>query len=273
MPRRSDDSDRVGLNWAVSSRSSSRLAKLRGPFTKSVMCLDRAPVIPGTTSTRTTVRTSSGASRVSAMVVRPPSDMPTTAAADGCQLTNRGGHVDGVALRTELASGAEAGSVGVAVAGQVDGHQRAVEGHGHGVPGVGVLGAPVEEHQLGRAVLPHQSAQPSTGTHLDRDTPDGGRRVEAQAVLGGVLVEQAELVVVDALHRGSFYHAGSTRVVSSARRVDRYAPVTSFPPRRRRRCRRRHRGSPTDRTCPASSGRRRPSPPSTRSPLRWGAWR
>jgi hypothetical protein len=83
MPRRREVRDRVGLNCTVKSRSSSRLAKLDGPFTKSTMCWDRSPLRPGRTSTRTTLRTSSGASLANAMVVRPPSDMPTTASASG----------------------------------------------------------------------------------------------------------------------------------------------------------------------------------------------
>ena len=92
--------------------------------------------------------------------------------------------------------GGAARPVGVPVAGQVDGHQRPVEGQGDGVPGVRVLAPAVEEHQLGRLGSPHQGAQPAAGRHLHRVR--GGRRAARSTVRPAsarVLVEQRELVV------------------------------------------------------------------------------
>ena len=51
--------------------------------------------------------------------------------------------------------------VGMAVAGEIDGDQRAVEGHGDGVPGVGVLAGAVQENQLRCFSAPYQPAQPA----------------------------------------------------------------------------------------------------------------
>ena len=60
--------------------------------------------------------------------------------------------------------------------GKVDGHERPVEGEGHGVPGVGVLRPAVDEHELGGAE-PHTRAltrRPgATSTDVRRTT--GGR--------------------------------------------------------------------------------------------------
>ena len=67
----------------VRSRRSSKLLKVGGPLMKSNICLALAGVTPGVTSTKTTFRTSSGATSVRLMVVMPPRDIPTTAAASG----------------------------------------------------------------------------------------------------------------------------------------------------------------------------------------------
>ena len=61
-------------------------------------------------------------------------------------------HVGGVVRRRP--SGPSRAPVGVAVAGQVDGDQRPAEGQGDRVPGVGVLGAAVQQHQLRRPRRP-----------------------------------------------------------------------------------------------------------------------
>ena len=83
MPRRSDDSVRVGLYSIVRASRSSKLSKLSGPLMNSAMVDDFRSFTPGVTSTSTTLRTSSGAWSASAMVVMPPSDMPMTARASG----------------------------------------------------------------------------------------------------------------------------------------------------------------------------------------------
>ena len=89
-------------------------------------------------------------------------------------------------------------SVGVAVSRQVEGYQGAIEGHGDGVPGVGVLSASVEEDHLGLPLssTPGHSAcgRPPTSTDA---LPHHRGSVEGQAVLGGVLVEQPEFVVLN----------------------------------------------------------------------------
>jgi hypothetical protein len=83
MPRRSDDSVRVGLYWIVRASRSSKLSKLSGPLMNSAMVDDFFSFTPGVTSTSTTRRTSSGAWSARAIVVIPPSDMPMTAWASG----------------------------------------------------------------------------------------------------------------------------------------------------------------------------------------------
>ena len=85
MPRRSDDSVRVGLCSIVRASSSSKLANVAGPRTKSRIALAFSPVTPGVTSTSTSDRTSSGATSVRAIEVSPPSDMPTTPRASGAR--------------------------------------------------------------------------------------------------------------------------------------------------------------------------------------------
>ena len=93
------------------------------------------------------------------------------------------------------------GPVGVAVAGQVDGHERAGRGPCATVSQVWAFWAPpCSEHQLGRRVAPHQRARAggrgptSTSSRADRRRP-----VVGEPELLGVLVEEPELVVRDAL--------------------------------------------------------------------------
>ena len=196
MPRRSDDSLRVGLN---SHRAREQLVEAR-EGRRAVDEVDDVRACsglrPGRTSTRTTRRTSSGATSVSAMVVSPPSDMPDDAAGVRGERPDRRGDVLGGGERRAGLELRPAGRVGVAVAGQVDGDERpGAQGHGHGVPGVGVLRAAVEQHELGVALAPHQGAEGAARRDLDLLAAHRGRPVVGQPVLGGVLVEQPELVV------------------------------------------------------------------------------
>ena len=162
----------------------------------------------GVTSTSTTRRTRSGCWSASATVVSPPSDMPTTALRLRRQLADRGGDVGGVAPHAEAAVGR---SVGVAVTRQVDRHERSSERHRHGVPGVGVLGAAVQQHELGRRLTPHERAEPATRRHLDLGPPDDRRAVVGESELLGVLVEEPELVVGDPVdHRCSLSERPAT---------------------------------------------------------------
>ena len=117
----------------------------------------------------------------------------------GSDLTNGDGHIGGVAPGVQLPLGKFAGAVGMTVPGQVDSHQRTVKGHGHGVPGVGVLGSAVEKYQFRFTALPDQSTQLAPAGHVHRDAPHDGRFVEGQSEFRGVLVEQSELVVLDAI--------------------------------------------------------------------------
>jgi hypothetical protein len=101
-----------------------------------------------------------------------------------------------VAVRVQRALRTVAGTIRVAVPGEVDGHQGTVQRHRHRVPGMGVLGTAVQQDQLRVPVLPHQRAQPPPLAHVGEGAPHGRRPVEGQPVLGGVLVEQSELVVL-----------------------------------------------------------------------------
>jgi hypothetical protein len=77
---------------------------------------------------------------------------------------------------------------------KVDGNEGTVEGEGHGVPRVRILGAAMEQHDLGRARAPHERAD-GAGRGLDVDASNGGVAAPRNAELLGVLVKQAELVV------------------------------------------------------------------------------
>ena len=93
MPRRSDETERVGLNWTVRSRISSKLAKLSGPLTKLVMAVAFSAVTPGVTSTSTTARTSSGCRSADGQGGQPAERHPDHAAGLGRQRSHRGGDV------------------------------------------------------------------------------------------------------------------------------------------------------------------------------------
>ena len=95
-------------------------------------------------------------------------------------------------------------AVGVAVAGQVDRQERPSQCQSHGVPGVGVLRSAVDHDELGRAGLgaPQETRDQATVADFHLHPSHVGGTVVGQSVLGGVLVEQAELVVGDHLgHR------------------------------------------------------------------------
>ena len=81
------------------------------------------------------------------------------------------------------------------MAGQVEGDEGPVEGQGHGVPGVGVLGAAVEQHDLRIARAPHEGAHRPARRHLDRTSLHRRRAAPRQARLLGVLAEHPQLVV------------------------------------------------------------------------------
>ena len=126
---------------------------------------------------------------------------PYDAGSPGGELSDGGGDVDGITPGVQRAPGAGPRPVRVAVAGEIDGHQGPAQGQCHRVPGVGVLGPPVQEYQLWFAPLPLQSTQPAPGGHLDREAADLGGTVEGEPVLLGVLVEQPELVIVEPVNR------------------------------------------------------------------------
>jgi 3-oxoacyl-[acyl-carrier-protein] synthase II len=90
MPRRNEDSERVGLNRTVRSRISSKLANDSGPLTKEVIADAFSRFTPGVTSTSTSRRTRCGDCALSASEVSPPSDMPTTACASGASAIQLG---------------------------------------------------------------------------------------------------------------------------------------------------------------------------------------
>ena len=75
-----------------------------------------------------------------------------------------------------------------AVPGQVDGQRGQPQPEDHGVPGVRVLSAPVQEHRLGRTFAPRDRAD---ATQVD---PVYRRQGTRHAGLFGVLGKQAELV-------------------------------------------------------------------------------
>ncbi len=83
IPRRSDDSERVGLNSIVRASRSSKLANDCGPSTKSVTALVFAAFTPGVMSTITSDATRAGWRTASSIAVIPPSDIPTTTRAFG----------------------------------------------------------------------------------------------------------------------------------------------------------------------------------------------
>src|SRR2546421_1419287 len=81
------------------------------------------------------------------------------------------------------------------VSGKVERGDRTVERECDRVPGVRVLGAAVQEHELGRTPAPHERGDRLIDADGDLDAADVGRTSPRDAELVGVLAEQAELVV------------------------------------------------------------------------------
>ena len=201
MPRRSDDSERVGLCSMVRARSSSKLAKLAGPLTKLVIGAAFSAFTPGVMSTRTRARTSSGACAASAMDDMPPSDMPTTPRASGASSATTAAR-SGRCCRPRPSPRARRRS-GRARAGPRPG--AAARAPARRCPRCG-RSAP--RRGRGRARGPGSAPQTRLetrrpGDDLDVDPAHVGRPVEGEAVLGGVLVEQPELVVGDQLRHAT----------------------------------------------------------------------
>ncbi len=158
MPRRSELSDRVGLNSIVRASRSSKLGNVAGPRTKSWIALAFSPVTPGVMSTSTSRRTRSGRAAASAIARQTAERHPDD------QLRRRREHVDHLGEIRGVGVGSSADTrcraVGVAVAGQIGRDERPTERQRHGVPGVGVLRATVDQDDLGR--LRHPNAASST---------------------------------------------------------------------------------------------------------------
>ena len=164
-PRRREDSDRVGLNWMVRSRISSKVANVSGPDRKAAMSDVLSLVDP-----RGDVDQQEPADQVGMAGGQDDRRGAAQRHADhrpgvGSEPLDDLGDVVGHGRRVE--PGRVLGPVGVAVAGQVDGQQRPAERQGDRVPGVGVLPTAVHEHQLRRGLSPHQGADPPPGGHLD----------------------------------------------------------------------------------------------------------
>ena len=85
--------------------------------------------------------------------MRPPSDIPTRAAAVRGERLHHDRHVAGEVVD---GPGTVAAAVGMAVSREVDGEQGPSERERDAVPGVSVLGATVEQHELGVRVAPRQ---------------------------------------------------------------------------------------------------------------------
>ena len=85
--RRNDDTVRVGLNSTVRRNNSSKSGNDAGPLMNLPITALAASSRDGSTSTSRIRRARSGATLLSASVVNPPSDMPTTATAFGAAPT------------------------------------------------------------------------------------------------------------------------------------------------------------------------------------------
>ena len=173
--------ERVGLKSTVRSRISSKLANVSGPFDevddrRRLVAVDARRDVDEhelADERRATARSSASA-------VRPPSDMPTTAAASGASCAHHRRRPTRAFSAGQYAW--SVAPVGVTVAGQVDREQRSVEGERDGVPGVRVLRAAVQEHELGRPGAPPQRAQrPCPGSTSTLDALDRRRTVDTGA--------------------------------------------------------------------------------------------
>ena len=174
MPRRSDDSVRVGLNSIVRARMSSKSGEALGPVDER-----------------------GDGRRLLSVHARRDVDEHDRPDELGVGVGQRdGGHAaerhadDRLGVRRQRADRrsrrrsalscdgerAVASAVGVAVAGKVDRDERAAQRQRHRVPRVRVLRAAVQEHELGIGVAPDERAQVPAGLDLDLTpgAPSGG---------------------------------------------------------------------------------------------------
>ena len=200
--------DRPGQDGVEARRS------VCGPSTKSMMACALRRLTPGVMSTSTSRRTSSGHRAASAVAVMPPSDMPTTAAAWGARRST--------ALRDRLGQVVRAvGAVVAPAEWPCPGRSKATSGRSRARATVShvcaFIARAVEEHELRRAdVGPHTSALEGAAARQrdvlsSYDRWPGPREPE----LGGVLLEQAELVVRGRVHGA--HHRGGRRPWSAVR--------------------------------------------------------
>ena len=181
--------ERLGWKASVRSSSSSKLSKEAGPLTKSLMCRERSVETPGEHH---------ASDQLGRVGCQGHGGHPAERHADdglglGGELADGHGDVDGVVegVDRRVLPGSR-----VSVARQVDGHQWAVEGQGHGVPGVGVLGTAVEEDELWWARSPDEGRERAAIFQGDLGPAHRGRPGPLDAVVLGVLVEHRELVVL-----------------------------------------------------------------------------
>ena len=195
MPRRSDDTERVGLNCTVRSRISSKLSKLSGPEMNCAIGAALSRSTPGVTSTSVTRRTRCGACELSAIVVSPPSDMPTTIRASGASAP--------IVTATSVAfSRGENGPSARWSEWPCPGRSIATSGRSSAsatVSQVWAFCAPPCRRTISGGSSPQISAlRPApVGRDLDGLAPHLRGPGPREAELLGVLVEQPELVVVD----------------------------------------------------------------------------
>ena len=182
---------RVGLNWMVRSRISSKLSKNSGSVDE---LRDRRGLLAVHARRHVDEHqlTNEIGRAVGERERREPAERhPDDGARVGRELAHRlleRGRVLRGPVRVVVAVR------GMPVAGKVDGDERTVEREGNGVPGVGVLRAAVYEHQLGAAPAPRERTDRSAGG-LHLDAPHGRRSGPWDSEFLRVLVEERELVV------------------------------------------------------------------------------
>jgi len=115
--------------------------------------------------------------------------MPTRSSASGARFSMA------VATAGALVTGVVLPPVGVAVTGEVDGNDRAIESEGDGVPRVGVLATAVQQHDFRCGRTPHEGADVLATADVDRCPAHLRGALPGQPHLGGVLLEHRELVV------------------------------------------------------------------------------
>ncbi len=154
----------------VRASSEAKSGKLCGPSTKSMIALAFCWLTPGVMSTSSRRRTSCGMTHGELHGRHPAHRHADDEPRVGRELLDHHGDVVGHVLRGVAAVVAPAG---MAVAGKVDGQRRQVrsERQDHRVPGVGVLRAAVEEHDLRARRTPDQRADDSPAVHGDLGAP------------------------------------------------------------------------------------------------------